>query len=124
DIKEGDTIELENADGDRREVKVARITENYLMHYIYMTPELYNATFDDKIEPNTVYAITTEMSEEQEKALGRELLANNDEVSGVSFTSSTEDMFATVMANMDTVVWILIIAAGLLALVVLYNLLN
>src|SRR5699024_7994904 len=49
DIKEGDTIELENADGDRREVKVARITENYLMHYIYMTPELYNATFDDKI---------------------------------------------------------------------------
>ena len=124
DIKEGDTIELENADGDRRDVKVSKITENYLMHYIYMTPELYNTTFDDKIEPNTVYAITTEMSEEQEEALGRELLANNDEVSGVSFTSSTEDMFATVMANMDTVVWILIIAAGLLALVVLYNLLN
>lgn len=41
-IKIGDTILLENADGDRVEVNVAKITENYLMHYIYMSPELYN----------------------------------------------------------------------------------
>ena len=33
-------------------------------------------------------------------------------------------MFSTVMDNMNVVVWILIISAGLLALVVLYNLLN
>src|SRR5699024_370026 len=33
-------------------------------------------------------------------------------------------MFETVMENMQIVVWILIISAGLLALVVLYNLLN
>ena len=56
--------------------------------------------------------------------MGRKLLEDSDNISGVSFTSATEGMFATVMENMDMVVWILIIAAGLLALVVLYNLLN
>ena len=47
-IKQGDTITLENSDGDRRDVKVANITENYIMHYIYMSPELYNEVFDAK----------------------------------------------------------------------------
>ena len=124
DIKEGDNILLENSDGDRAEVKVTRITENYIMHYIYMSPELYNITYDTRVESNVVYAITEEMTEEQEDNLGKKLLEDSENISGVSFTSASEDMFATVMDNMDMVVWILIIAAGLLALVVLYNLLN
>lgn len=124
DIKEGDTILLENSDGDRAEIKVSKITENYIMHYIYMSPELYNSTYDTRVESNVVYAITEEMTEEQEDNLGKKLLEDSENISGVTFTSASEDMFATVMDNMDMVVWILIIAAGLLALVVLYNLLN
>ena len=124
DIKEGDEILLENSDGDRRNVVVSKITENYIMHYIYMTPELYNSVYDAKIESNVIFAITNEMTENEEEELGRHLLTDADNISGVSFTSATEDMFATVMDNMDMVVWILIISAGLLALVVLYNLLN
>ena len=124
DIKEGDTILLENSDGDRAEVRVTKITENYIMHYIYMSPELYNSTYDTRVESNVVYAITEEMTEEQEDNLGKKLLEDSENISGVSFTSASEDMFKTVMDNMDMVVWILIIAAGLLALVVLYNLLN
>lgn len=123
DIKEGDTITLENADGDRADVKVSKITENYIMHFIYMSPELYNTTFDTRIESNIIYAKTIDMTEEQENELGTKLL-QNDNISGVSFTSASKDMFATVMDNMDMIVWILIVAAGLLALVVLYNLLN
>src|SRR5699024_7129047 len=98
--------------------------ENYLMHYIYMSPELYNEIFDTRIESNVILAKTNNLTKEQEDDLGRKLLEDSDNISGVSFTSATEDMFATVMDNMDAVVWILIIAAGLLALVVLYNLLN
>ena len=124
DIKEGDEILLENSDGDRRNVVVSKITENYIMHYIYMTPELYNSVYDAKIQSNVIFAITNEMTENEEEELGRHILTDTDNISGVSFTSATEDMFATVMDNMDMIVWILIISAGLLALVVLYNLLN
>ncbi len=124
DINVGDTITIENADGDRREVTVAHITENYIMHYLYMSPELYNTIFDTKIESNVILAKTNEMTEEQENNLGEALLQDEDNISGVTFISSTADIFEEVMENMDMVVWILIIAAGLLALVVLYNLLN
>ena len=89
-----------------------------------MSPELYNEVFDAKIQANQIYAKTQEMTENEEDELGKKLLNNSNNISGVSFTSASEDMFATVMDNMNMVVWILIVAAGLLALVVLYNLLN
>ena len=56
--------------------------------------------------------------------MGEQILSNSDYISGVTFMSNTENIFAEVMNNMDLVVWILIISAGLLAFVVLYNLLN
>ena len=124
DIKAGDTITLENADGDRADVQVAHITENYILHYLYMSPELYNKVYDTRIESNTVLAKTEVLSEEEENNLGKILLQDEENISGVSFTSDSSNMLETVMNNMDMVVWILIIAAGMLALVVLYNLLN
>ena len=124
DIKEGDTITLENADGDRAEVQVAHITENYILHYLYMSPDLYNTIYDTRIEPNTILAKTNDLTEEQQNELARTLLQDEDNISGVSFTSDSSETLEVVMNNMDMVVWILIIAAGLLALVVLYNLLN
>ena len=124
EIKEGDTITLENADGDRAEVQVAHITENYIMHYLYMSPDLYNTIYDTRIEPNTILAKTNDLTEEQQNELARTLLQDEDNISGVSFTSDSSETLEVVMNNMDMVVWILIIAAGLLALVVLYNLLN
>ncbi len=123
DIKEGDTIVLET-DDDTVEVKVTAITENYLLHYIYMSPTLYEQLYQEEIKPNTILAITEELSEEQEDALGKSILEDKDNISGVSFTSATTDMFEDVMNNMSLVVFILIVAAGMLALLVLYSLSN
>ena len=124
EIKKGDIILLENSDGIRKEVQVSNITENYIMHYIYMSPELYNEVFNTRIESNVILAKTVNMTEEEETKLGKVLLNDSENISGVSFTSASHNMFETVMENMQIVVWILIISAGLLALVVLYNLLN
>ena len=123
-IKKGDTILLENADGIRKDVKISKITENYILHYIYMSPELYNSTFNTRIESNVILAKTVDTNGISEENLGKKLLNDSKNISGVAFTSTSQDMFKTVMDNMDMVVWILIIAAGLLALVVLYSLLN
>lgn len=48
----------------------------------------------------------------------------NANISKVTFMSQTKSIFDDVMDNMTFVVWILIISAGLLAFVVLYNLAN
>ena len=123
DIEEGDTIVLET-DDDTVEVKVTAITENYLLHYIYMSPTLYEQLYQEEMKPNTILAITEELSEEQEDTLGKSILEDKENISGVSFTSATTDMFEDVMNNMSLVVFILIVAAGMLALLVLYSLSN
>ena len=124
DIKVGDEIKIVNSDDKKCTVKVNAITENYIYHYIYMTPNLYNQLYDTRIGYNVVYVNTTNMTVDQEDGLGEQILSNGDYISGVTFMSNTENIFAEVMNNMDLVVWILIISAGLLAFVVLYNLLN
>lgn len=124
DIKVGDEIKILNSDDKACSVKVNAITENYIYHYIYMTPNLYNQLYDTRIGYNVVYVNSEDMSENEEDTLGKEILTNSSYISGVTFMSNTENIFAEVMNNMDMVVWILIISAGLLAFVVLYNLLN
>ena len=124
DIKVGDEIKIINSDDKECTVKVKAITENYIYHYIYMTPNLYNQLYDTRIGYNVVYANSNKMTKEEEEELGTKILNNSDYISGITFTSNTENIFSEVMNNMDLVVWILIISAGLLAFVVLYNLLN
>ena len=120
-LKEGDTIKIKNSDNIEVETKISYITENYLMHYIYMSPELYNKFYSEEFNANTVFANTKEGTDEAQ--LGSKILESKN-ATGVLFTSSTENTFAEVMDNMNFVVWILIISAGLLAFVVLYNLAN
>ena len=124
DIKVGDTIRIKNSDDKEVEVTVDAITENYLLHYIYMSPNLYNTLYGENVRYNDILGKTTELTEEKETKLATEILQNKDTVSGVTMLNSTQNIFEEIMGNMDLVVWILIIAAGLLAFTVLYNLSN
>lgn len=123
-IKEGDDIKLKNIDDQIVEVKVSHITENYLMHYIYMSPKLYEELYGTQIKGNTLLINTEKLLQEQENRLGEKILEDKETISAITFTSNTENIFSEVMDNMNFVVWILIISAGLLAFVVLYNLAN
>lgn len=124
EIREGDEITIKNVDKVEVKAKVVGITENYLYHYIYMSPKLYEQLYEEEVKLNTIYANTEELTEEQENALGKAILKDKDSISSVEFNSVATTIFSEVMENMALVVWVLIIAAGLLALVVLYNLSN
>ena len=88
-----------------------------------MTPNLYKKLYKENIKYNLILANTLEMTEDEENMFSKELL-KNDNVSGVTFMSIAKGIFQDIMDNMEFVVWILIISAGLLAFVVLYNLSN
>jgi len=124
DIDEGDEIIIKDIDKVEVKTKVVGITENYLLHYIYMSPKLYEQLYQEEAKMNTIFANTKELTEEQENALGKTILEDKDSISSVEFNSVATSIFSEVMDNMGLVVWVLIIAAGLLALVVLYNLSN
>lgn len=124
EIYEGDEITIKDIDKIEVKTKVVGITENYLLHYIYMSPKLYKQLYQEEAKFNTIFANTGELTEEQENALGKAILIDEDNISSVEFNSMATSIFSEVMDNMGLVVWVLIMAAGLLALVVLYNLSN
>ena len=125
-IKVGDTIKIKNMDDIEKDVKVGAITENYIYHYMYMSSDLYNSLYgENSYMPNTILIKEVENTTPQDESnLGKTLLENKDIVSGVTFLSNTKDIFAEIMDKMQLVVYVLIIAAGLLAFAVLYNLSN
>lgn len=124
DIKQGNIIKVKDTDDIEFEVKVGKITENYLQHYIYMSKSLYEKIYGEKVKFNQLIINTNHLTEAEEEILGKKILEDKDSISSVEFTSTAKDLFSDVMDNMNFVVWILIISAGLLDFVVLYNLSN
>ena len=121
-LKAGDTMTI-TKDGKNYETKIAAVTENYMGHYIYMTGNVYEQTFGEK--PNysaTVFTVKEEYKE-SESEVGNEILKYPAALS-ISYTSSLEAQLHRMLGALDTVIIVLIISAGMLAFVVLYNLNN
>ena len=122
-VKVGDTIKLKESDGTEKQVKISKIVENYIYHYVYMSKELYQTLYGKDYETNVLLTQNTDLSEEQEENLATEIMQEN-EVSSISLTSTAITMMDDTMKSLNYVVVILIVSAGLLAFVVLYNLSN
>lgn len=121
-LKVGDTITLEKA-GKKYTVKVAVVTENYMSHYLYMTPLVYEQTFKEKPDyENIVFTVKAEDKDSLEK-VGTELLTCPAALS-ISYTSSLSAQVDRMLSTLDVVILVLIVSAGMLAFVVLYNLNN
>lgn len=123
DVEAGDSLTIQNNDNDTFEIKITGVTENYTMHYLYMTPAYYESTFGNQPEVNTQLLTYKDTSSQWEDAFG-EQLTNNKRVAMVSFTSGVSTAFDDTMGSMNVVVVVLIVSAAALAFVVLYNLTN
>ena len=118
----GDTIMLIK-DHKPYEVKVDIITENYMGHYIYMTPKVYEEAFHEKPDfENIIFTVKDEEKENMEQ-VGNEILKFPAALS-ISYTSSLADQLDRMLSTLGTVIVVLIVSAGMLAFVVLYNLNN
>lgn len=118
----GDMITLIQ-DNKPYQVKVDLITENYMGHYIYMTPKVYEEAFHKKPDfENIIFTVKDEAKENMEQ-VGNEILKFPAALS-ISYTSSLADQLDRMLSTLGTVIVVLIVSAGMLAFVVLYNLNN
>lgn len=122
-VSVGDTFQIAASETEKYSVTVTAITENYLQHYVYMTPALYESLYGHEPEYNRVLFSMESISAEQENVMAQELLAQ-DAVLGISFVRDLQENVGNMMRSLDLVIWVLILSAGLLAFVVLYNLNN
>ncbi|MGN0320671.1 MAG: FtsX-like permease family protein [Lachnospira sp.] len=124
DVKTGDTITVRDITGKEAVATISGISEMYVNHYIYIDSDYYAELFGSKPEDNRLLLVLGEdYNEETESHIGEEYLSR-DYVKGISFLNSNVIRFENMIQSLDLVTWVLIISAGLLAFVVLYNLTN
>ena len=111
-------------DGDSRtEVTVAGICENYVGHFIYMTPALYRQTFSEDYSVNAFLLQLTS----SDKTHCDSVFSGLMQLPGMASATrvlDTRDTYQHSMERIDFVVVIVILSAAALAGVVLYNLSN
>lgn len=122
-LHRGDRMEIAESDGIKREVTVADVVENYVGHYVYMSPSYYHQIFHIRPLDTAVVATMKDPGSSVETSLGIEWM-EKDFITSVSFYSGIADSFADTISSLSFIVVVLVVAAGLLAFVVLYNLTN
>lgn len=121
-LKVGDTIRV-YSDDESHEVTLGAITENYLENYIYLSPKVYEEAFGHPLKVNVAYFNIANPSTDEENAIANDWLENSSLVS-VNFTSNIVKSSGDSINTLNIVVLVMLISAGALAVVVLYNLTN
>ena len=122
-IKAGDTVRIYQEETDIKTVTVSACIENYPNHYVYMSKSLYTSLFGEDPEYNMIAFSAGLENEAQQDELAEELLTA-DSVLGVSYKVDLAVTMNTMLTALNSVIVVLILSAGALAFVVLYNLTN
>lgn len=109
--------------GEEITAKVSSVTENYTLHFVYMTENLYEKLCGAKPSYNTYFTIMKDTGDEAQKEMGERLMSL-DGVQALSFVKDNRESFGNTVKNLNYVVILIIVSAAMLAFVVLYNLTN
>lgn len=121
-LSPGDSFMLTNADDMSAEFVLTGITENYLGCYVYMDPALYTDAFGP-FDYNGYYLKSGITDLDKQEDISRHL-QDSEYVSSCEFTSQSRESYESTLSNINIIVYVLILCAGALAVVVLYNLTN
>lgn len=122
-VSPGDSMIIEVDDTRHVTATVQGIVENYANHYAYMLPATYEKLFGEEQEYNMLWAKYTVEDDTVEDRLAAKII-ENEHVITVQLMRDLMHSFDTTLQALDAIIWVLIICAGLLAFVVLYNLSN
>ena len=123
EVEAGDTIYVRDDVNGEIPYTITAVCENYLEHYLYMTADMYEQGYGELPEYNSVYYRVGVQSKDQIKDVGEEVLKEKGALS-VSYTSGFEAQLEDMLGSLNIVIVVLVISAGMLAFVVLYNLNN
>ena len=120
-IKIGDQVTLRDNDRNSVTVMVSALCENFVSNYIYINNETYEEQIGTEPEYKSAYTVVKENMDVHEAAA---VISDMDHVLAVSVTVDMRERIATMMESMDYIVLLIILCAGSLAFIVLYNLTN
>ena len=115
-ISVGDTITIESKNGIKSEVLIDGICEIYFQHYMFMSDELYEESFNETVHHDKI-AVTAIDSNEMKSSISE----CEGIVSIVDFKPMVEN-FEHMIDALDIIILVIILSSGSLAFVVLMNL--
>ncbi|MEG1743783.1 MAG: ABC transporter permease [Clostridia bacterium] len=122
-ISVGDKVALRNYDGKTSTITVSGIAENYITAYAFLSPALYEKSFGSPIEYDRAFVSVVDDSDDARAKISERIL-ESDNVLMLQFTQTIRESFENTVKSIDYIVLVLIVAAGALAMIVLYNLTN
>lgn len=120
-IHAGENVNLQDDEGNVLTLKVSGISRNFIYNYVYISEKSYEEHMGEMPERKTAW-VNIAMGEEVHRVSAA--LMQVDSVSNVTVNQDTMERFGSMMRSLDMIVVVIIICAGGLAFIVLYNLTN
>ena len=129
-VEAGDTVTYRSG-SESVSVRVDAVCENYAGSYAYIAAESYEALFGEVPSANTLL-VKTDVAADDEDAVRAVYAGNTKEdgtadavaVSAIEFTQTSADTYGGLESTMGLIIAVLVVSAGALAAIVLYNLTN
>ena len=122
-LKPGDEITLSSG-YKKMTATVSGIFDNYVQEKIFMTEDTYIDGFGEKPDKKTAYVMAPEGSSDDTIHEAAARIGNYEYAAATSVNADMVSMVDSMMKSLDAVVYVIILCAGLLAFIVLYNLTN
>jgi putative ABC transport system permease protein len=122
-IKKGNYLTIKDKDNIERKLKVIGVAENYTGHFMYATPSYFQKHFKSEPKYNSEFLVFDKLDTKKEDKIAENLMKNKD-IANVTFLAKLSSSLNDSLNSLNIVMWVLIISAGLLAFIVLYNLTN
>jgi putative ABC transport system permease protein len=138
-LEVGDSFEIEDADMQTMTVDVSGVFENYVDNYVIVSAETMEDAFGEWTENTALVRVSEESSAGQlsgetdndftiatvvkDDDLAKQLNAE-DEITSVTALSTSKETVESVMSCLDYIIWLIVLFAGALAFVVIFNLTN
>ncbi|MCM1058516.1 MAG: ABC transporter permease [Firmicutes bacterium] len=120
-ISAGDVLYLRDEDMNTLSVTITAVMENYIYNYVYICPETWMQAFGEEPERKSVWLNLAEDADAHKLSAA---LMEFDQVVNVTVNADTMERVSTMMKSLDLIVLVVILCAGGLAFIVLYNLTN
>ena len=121
-VEVGDEIKLTTAEKEELTVTVSALFDNYVDSFVFISPETCSEQLGEV--PEYKSALVNAPAGEDVSACAAAIANNVDGVRGVSLSVDTKARMSSMMDGLLVVVAAIILCAGLLAFIVLYNLTN
>lgn len=122
-VRKGDKVIVKDEIKGEIKMEVSEVCENYMGHFLYMSPKLYEKLYAKEPEYNSIYYTMKDDKKNQLEAVGEDVMKTKGALS-ISYTKGLQVTLDKMLGSLNIVLVVLVISAGMLAFVVLYNLNN